>query len=196
MKKFANLGFGMVLIVICLILGSCASEGSGSSSAQTSSILDFSKIIITHPIQNDSFFDEDVVIRAYDSYDIFGTYNSSEYSDKHTTFETEKNIRILEAQTNEELSESQLENIIAQIDAEFEANIQGLKNDWQNEKYTALSNWFAERGISSSPKWNEEKSHIVSLVLYSIDMDDLTALQNSGLHICYTVSVLDHLENH
>ena len=161
--------------------------------------MDVSKILISASLQselkNDSFSDKDIVICAYDYYDVFGQYPDGEYREKYKVLEIEKVLHLIEVKSNKELTEAQQESLIGQIEAEFDADILRLENQYRNEIYTELEKWLETRALSYERSWNSDKSRVVSLKVYSIDKDDLIALQNSGLHMFYSIYEIGILED-
>lgn len=202
MKKI-RIGILIFSVAFSLICGSC---DNNDVITKQNDIFEFSKFIINSPsikndLYNNNFFDKDIIICAYDSYDIFENYGG-EYSEKISALESLKAIRIMEIETNEKLTDAELIEATTKIEIDFDTQIQELKekyqsalNERQNNKYLLLSEWFEKRNIYSKSNWNTEQTQIVSLTVYSVSLDDLTALQKSGLHICYTIDGLYDLKN-
>lgn len=189
MKIFAKF-FGAALTAIMLLL--CF--GCGASSA-TSDVFEGSKVILSPAVKtwfdNNDLDEKELVICAYDSRDVFGPFSDSEYTEKYNALELKKISQTIEVDKDETLSEEQRAIAKSGIESEFESAVESLDNQFIKAKYAALCDWFAERGVSAAPYRKDEKDPVLSVWVYSIEKDDLIALKDSGLHICYTV---DHHE--
>ena len=199
MKGVTKVFLGIILILMSLSLCCCGAEPTEKSPGEVNEILDVSKILISASLQselkNDSFSDKDIVICAYDYYNVFGQYPDGEYREKYKVLEIEKVLHLIEVKSNKELTEAQQESLIGQIEAEFDADILRLENQYRNEIYTELEKWLETRALSYERSWNSDKSCVVSLKVYSVDKDDLIALQNSGLHMFYSIYEMGILED-
>ena len=208
MNKFVNFGIGMVFIVVCLLLCACTQkENLETSSNQTKSteteleektLLNYSNITvkssqIASAIQDPGYHrqDFDMKIYAYGYYDITGNqYSMSGY----TKLSNEKALKIIQEEIKEqtgEQSEEATKSNIAKIEADFFESIQLLESNYQKNKYKQLQNFLAQRNIHSSIKWEYGQTENVYLIAYEMGVDDLIALQESGLHPCYIVSATD-----
>lgn len=208
MNKFVNFGIGMVFIVVCLLLCACTQkENLETSSNETKSteteleektLLNYSNITvkssqIASAIQDPGYHrqDFDMKIYAYGYYDITGNqYSMSGY----TKLSNEKALKIIQEEIKEqtgEQSEEATKSNIAKIEADFFESIQLLESNYQKNKYKQLQNFLAQRNIHSSIKWEYGQTENVYLIAYEMGVDDLIALQESGLHPCYIVSATD-----
>lgn len=190
MRKFVKLGIGMVLIVICLLLF-WRFYLSSNMLSKSSDVFKNSKVILSPAVEkwfdNNDLSEKELEIRAYDNHDVLGLLSDSVYADKYREFELKKMHQIAKAQTDISLSEKQFVDVKAQIEAEFQDNIQELENQFQSAKYSALCRWFVERGVSASQYRREENGPVLAVLVYSVEKKDLVALKDSGLHICYMV---------
>lgn len=187
MKKFDR--FIGAVLTVCLLLCCC---GCGADPV-TSEVFDGSKVILSPAVKDwfdrNDLAEKELVIRAYDRRDVFGPFSDSEYSEKYKALELEKIFQLVEVEKDETLSDEQRADAEARIEDEFESSVKNLDHEYIKAKYDALCDWFAERGVSAAPYRKNEKDPVISVWVYSIEKDDLIALKDSGLHICYTVDM-------
>ena len=183
MKVFAKY-IGAVLTVFVLLCG-CGTE------PVTSDIFDGSKVILSPAVKEwfdrDELAEKELVICAYDSRDVFGASADSDYYEKYKALELKKLSQTVEAEKDENLSENQRSAAKAQIESEFEIGVRNLEHEYIKAKYDALCAWFSERGVSAAPYKRFLSEPVLSVKVYSIKKEDLIALKDSGLHVCYTV---------
>lgn len=201
MKKFIKVG--IAALAISLALCSCGQAEPMETAptetdpieteAETKKLSNYSKILIqsnyiSSAIRNQSLDREglDMEIYAYDYEEIVSKeeiYNVKELAALQAWYLAE----LAAIKQNTTHSEEERSTQIAQLDSELKTRKQQAKIRYQSKKYEKLSEWFAERGIENVLVSREGHQEDMFLVAFSVMLDDLIALEQSGLHFYYVI---------
>ena len=210
MKKLIK--FGIATLAISLVLCSCGQKETMETApmetepieteAEPKKLSNYSRIIIqsnyiSSAIGSQSLDREgiDMEIYAYDYEEIVSKeeiYNVKELAALQAWYLAE----LAAIKQNTTHSEEERSIQIAQLDSELKTRKQQAKIRYQSKKYEKLSEWFAERGIETALVSREGHPEDMFLTAFSVMLDDLIALEQSGLHFYYAIRWTEHEEVH